>query len=126
MDGEDDLKARGRTRVDVTCSHGAHGLVVCLSGELDLLTSPETFATLERWLRGAGPGEVTIDLTHIAFIDARGISMLIALRRLAAALDQRLVVRHAHGEVDTVLRLTGLAEYLGLPTLPEPFVEPHA
>jgi hypothetical protein len=56
----------------------------------------------------------------LVFLDACGVAALVKVGQLAARLGRPIVARHAHGEVDTVLRVTGLAESFGLPALPAP------
>ncbi|MFI6347933.1 STAS domain-containing protein [Streptomyces sp. NPDC050560] len=74
--------------------------VLCVSGELDLLTSP----TLRQCVHEAvadGRHRLVLDLSDMMFCDSSGVGVLIATRRLMRSCDGSLrVVLPAHGAED--------------------------
>lgn len=92
----------------------ADTLVLAVGGELDLLTAPDLVTRISTRLDGS-LRVIALDLSHLGFIGAAGMSALLESRALAerngAALhvvtgDNRCVVR--------ALKLTGLYEYLAV------------
>ena len=108
-----------RAALEVTVTTGARGQrVVGLSGELDLATGPQTTAVLALTVADEDTREIIMDLTDLRFIDANGLGVLIRALRQAEELHRSLRVHNPRGEVDMLLRLTGLAEVLGVPHVP--------
>lgn len=79
-----------------------------LVGEADLSTEDQLAHALER-LAGQ-PGDITLDVGDLRFVDARSIGLLI---RAATALSppDRLVLRHATGLVAKVFALVDLGDH---------------
>lgn len=81
--------------------------VIRVSGELDLFECPR----LERALREAEASQavrVLLELEELTFIDAAGLSVLVAAWRRSRASDNRLQVTHGKGSVADMFRLTAL------------------
>lgn len=85
--------------VQVVADRGGSWMAV--RGELDLATAERLWYAIADALSGAGPGRLTLDLSGVGFIDARGIHVLldaahacarqgIALRILAAPAVRRV------------------------------------
>lgn len=82
------------------------GVVLTLSGELDLATVPLLQEQLDRAERGGVA--VVIDLSGLRFIDSSGLHVLVrAERRLRASGGQLVLVRGPR-DVHRVFELTGL------------------
>ena len=86
--------------------------VVRLIGELDLATAPSLASALETTIRSTDAAEIVIEMTELRFLDASGITVLILARAQALRRGRRLRARHPHHQVETVLRLTGVADVL--------------
>lgn len=72
-----------------------------IAGELDISNAD----TLARCLSVFEPGdEVIIDVSHLAFIDSTGISVLAQTWKRGV----RIIARGAHGEVRRALEICGL------------------
>jgi anti-sigma B factor antagonist len=93
-------------------------VVVSARGEVDLAVSAEladaVHATLDAY---RGSRRIVLDLDGLAFIDCSGVRALIVAEEAARARGAVLVVERAQGIVAKVLRLTGVAELLGLPVV---------
>jgi anti-anti-sigma factor len=64
-------------RFDVTVEDGSDGVVLRVSGELDLVSEPQLTAALEQTA-----GQSTrIDLTELAFMDSTGLRTLLGAAR---------------------------------------------
>lgn len=101
-----------------TESDGAGRAVVRVYGYVDLSTEEQLGAALTEALATDGVKEVVVDLAEVPFLDSSGVRALLVGRMNAMARDAVLVVRNPHHVVDQVLRVTGVAEILGLP--PDP------
>ena len=79
--------------------------VISLSREIDLASAGRVSAALEPLVAAGGP--VTIDLSHVTFMDSTGIHILLDA---AAALGDRgcIILHGAHGSAARVLELTQL------------------
>lgn len=84
--------------------------VISISGELDVVSSPEVRNSIVQWVTN-GTTDVVLDLEQVDFIDSFGLGVLVgALKRVkAAGGDLRLVV--------TEERVLGLLELTGLDTV---------
>jgi anti-anti-sigma factor len=92
------------------------GVVVTVVGEVDLFTEHALRALLDQAL-SVGADTVTLDLTGVSFLDARGISVLVVAARQLRDQGGRLVVRSAPLAVRRVFEITGLTEFLGVEAL---------
>jgi anti-sigma B factor antagonist len=91
--------------------------VVQVAGELDMATGPQLARALESVIGSSGTTEVIIDMAALCFLDACGLRAIVAAHRRAQHLRGTLTARNARDEVDTVLRVTGVADLLGMPVL---------
>lgn len=84
----------------------AQGIVLALTGELDLASAPE----LGRQLRELGcthPGRLLIDLSGLDFMDSTGIALLIRAQGSANSNGHRLTLRPGPAQVQRLFELTG-------------------
>jgi anti-anti-sigma factor len=103
---------------NVEVRHDERGLVISVSGELDLASSPALDAALVR--AGAAPAErVILDLRRVSFMDSTGLSVLVKAQRHANESRQQLAVVTGSDQVLRLLTLTGVAERLTLIDAPE-------
>jgi anti-anti-sigma factor len=65
----------------VSVRPGGHGqsLIVALHGELDIVTVPPLAARFDELLADC-PGQLVVDVTKLAFVDAAGLRVLASLR----------------------------------------------
>ena len=84
---------------EVCCAGEEHGTpdqaartVLCVSGEIDLLTSPRLAAAVACALEG-GRADVVIDLARVEFIDVTGIRALHGAASQARDVGGNLVLR---------------------------------
>lgn len=91
------------------CSWKQDGLgsaCVHLSGELDLSTLPVFRQTLQDAQLNAST--VSIDLQELAFVDCSGLGAILNASSVAQESGSRLALVRGSGQVDRVLKLTGL------------------
>jgi anti-anti-sigma factor len=70
------------------------GVIVCVHGEIDSLTAPALTACLDQQIgHTVGSAGVEVALTHVTFLDARGITTLLTAAHTARqqGLDLRRV-----------------------------------
>ena len=75
---------------------------VSLRGELDLATKAQLVAALTAVVT-AGANDVVIDLSGVPFVDSMGLSALLEVRRLGAALTLRNPTERVRRLLDLVM-----------------------
>jgi anti-sigma B factor antagonist len=96
-----------------------------LSGELDLMSSPQLEEALSG-LDGGGWTEsmlVVLDLRGIEFMDSTGLHVLVAARQRAEESGRRLALIRGGEQVHRLLDLTGIAELFTIVDSPEELLE---
>jgi anti-anti-sigma factor len=82
-------------------------VLLSLSGDLDLVTAPELWDTLDE-LMTAGYRQVVLDLSQLHFLDARGLRVIARAASEIDGLGGRLTIRAPGRMAARLLRLTGL------------------
>jgi anti-sigma B factor antagonist len=95
-----------------------HAVVIGVSGELDLASSPALENELERGAASDAP-LVIVDLRRLEFMDSTGLSVLVRAHQRAAESGQRFGVVKGPQQVQRLLSLTGVAERLTLVDSPD-------
>jgi anti-sigma B factor antagonist len=107
-----------QSNCNVEVREGDRVVVVNVSGELDLASSPALEQELER--PAVASGElIIIDLRGLQFMDSTGLSVLVRAHQRAAQAGQRFAVVKGPQQVQRLLELTGVAERLTLIDSPE-------
>lgn len=105
----------GHFRLEV--SGESAGTILRLLGELDLASSPALEEELDKV---AGHASVVVDLRELQFIDSTGLSVLVKANQRASESGSLFgLVSAGDGQVDRLLRLTGLSERLRMAGTPE-------
>jgi anti-anti-sigma factor len=82
------------------------GVLLLVSGELDLATAPQLEAALAAHLRSR-PQTVIVDLSRVTFIDCAGLNVLLRARRRARYSQSTVRLGPVSTRVARVLTLTG-------------------
>jgi anti-sigma B factor antagonist len=91
-------------------------LVVTVNGDLDLATADLLRdAIVGRLDEDPTLASVVFDFTHVAFLDAYGIGVLVKLQMHAASRNGTVTVTNPQPMVERVLTITNVAERLRLP-----------
>jgi anti-sigma B factor antagonist len=93
-------------------------VVISITGELDLASSPSLEQHLER-LASTDTALVIVDLRALEFMDSTGLSVLVRSHQRAEEHDQRLVLVKGPQQVQRLLSLTGVEGRLTLVDTPE-------
>jgi anti-sigma B factor antagonist len=94
-------------------------VVLRLRGDLDMAAVGVLTAAFAETFTAAVT-DVVVDLSQVDFLDSSGIRALLDGRERAQRAGAVLTVRHPVPLVETVLRVSGVAGYLGLPPRPTP------
>jgi anti-sigma B factor antagonist len=89
----------------------APGLVV-VSGEIDVYTASDLQDSLNHAAEAAAGTEepaVTVDLSGVTFVDARGLSVLVAAEAYACVRGVRMLFTGISPGIVRLLRVTGLS-----------------
>jgi anti-anti-sigma factor len=79
-------------------------------GEIDIYTSPVLRGSLHGAVHSATPGAViTVDLSAVEFIDARGLTTLVEAEAYATVRGTRLVFADVPAGITRLLTITGLS-----------------
>jgi anti-sigma B factor antagonist len=89
---------------------GEETLLVC-SGELDMAAAPSFDEAILR-AHELHPGDLTVDLAGVMFMDSSGITALVMAHRRIASTCSHLRIKNIQPQVARVLDLTGVAEHL--------------
>jgi anti-sigma B factor antagonist len=84
---------------------------VAITGEVDLLSAGELERRLRRVVAESRCRTIVVDLGGLEFLDARGVSVLLATKLAAEEAGRDLQVTNAHGSPGRVLRLLGLESW---------------
>jgi anti-anti-sigma factor len=93
-------------------------VVIAVSGELDLRTSPELEVRLER-VFNTDAELVILDLRQIEFMDSTGLRVLLAAHQRAHGSGRRFALVRGADQVERVLTLTGVRALLTVVDAPE-------
>jgi anti-anti-sigma factor len=109
--GDDPARSDG-VPFDLHWVEAGNEILLCLEGELDLVTAKWFLAQLDGRFAGRPDVEVRLDLSRLAFMDVAGGRTLAKLRDLVAAADGRLMVIGLDERRLPVARVLGLSDYL--------------
>jgi anti-sigma B factor antagonist len=107
-------------RVEV--ANKGDAVIIRVSGELDLASSPTLEQELER-VASSGVSLVVVDLRELEFMDSTGLSVLVRAHQRAAESSQRFGLVNGSQQVQRLLDLTGVADRLVLADAPEGLLE---
>jgi anti-anti-sigma factor len=111
-----------QSNFSVETHNGAQAVVIGVSGELDLASSPALEQELERG--AAATAEVVIvDLRNLEFMDSTGLSVLVRAHQRATENGQRFGVVRGPQQVQRLLSLTGVADRLTLADSPDELLQ---
>lgn len=95
-------------RFDIETSDLGHdGVVVAVSGEIDLFTAPDFKEAVAAAL-STGTDVLVIDLTRATFMDSSSLGVLIGAHRRLTRCRRRLVIACDQPAILKVMRVTGL------------------
>jgi anti-anti-sigma factor len=104
--------------LDVEVRDGDQAVLIGVSGELDLASSPGLEQELES-RAASGAQLVIVDLRQLEFMDSTGLSVLVRGHQRATERGQRFAVVKGPQQVQRLLSLTGVADRLTLVDSPE-------
>jgi anti-anti-sigma factor len=92
--------------------------VLAVSGELDLVSSPELEQALER-VYGFEPELLILDLREVDFMDSAGLSVVVKAQKWAQSTSTRFGLVNGSPQVRRLLTLTGMDERITVVQTPE-------
>jgi anti-sigma B factor antagonist len=99
--------------IQLSTRRAAEATVICVRGELDVLSAPQLAAQLDEVVRAGGDG-VIVDLRQTSFIDSTALHVLINSQRRLTRQSRKLTVIADPGPVRRVFELARLIETLGV------------
>jgi anti-sigma B factor antagonist len=97
--------------LSITRTKDGRGVILALSGELDVISAPDLAERLDALAAEACP-RVLLDLSRLSFVDSAGVSVLVKARHEAEAHGRQLILRGATEQVHQVFSVLGLADWL--------------
>jgi anti-sigma B factor antagonist len=107
--GEGTALTFGRAAVVVTRRDA--GVVVRVSGEVDISNANMLEGAIQEWLR-TNPGELTLECDGLRFIDSTGLSLTVRLHNELARRGHRLVLTGLAPAVRRPFEVTNLIDVL--------------
>jgi anti-anti-sigma factor len=107
---------QGNLRVDVQVQDRL--ILLAVSGELDLASTPVLAEQLER-ADEQNAGMVVVDLRELDFMDSTGLHLLLKAHTRAQELGRRFVLVRGNKQIERLLSLTGVDEKLVIVDSPE-------
>ena len=98
----------GEDALDVRVEEEDGAPVLCLQGDLDLVTAPLLQRRIDELL-GAGHDRLLVDADSLGFCDSTGLRLLLSARRRLAERSGELRLRRTSGVLQRLLDLSGLA-----------------
>ena len=94
-------------------------VVVTVSGDVDISTSPELRSALvEANAASDGPKAIVVDLSDVSFVDSTALGVLVGAYNTSRNNGGRFAMVNDHDAVLKVLKITALHDVLGVhPTL---------
>jgi anti-sigma B factor antagonist len=99
------------TTFEVTTTDRPDGVLVALSGELDLASAPK-LDDEPKHVEDRGPAVIVLDLQELSFMDSSGLRAVLSADARAREAGRRLVLVRGDERVQRVLRITRLDERL--------------
>jgi anti-anti-sigma factor len=90
----------------VTSLESDGATIVAVAGEIDLATAPQLRAALT-----AAPGDLTVDLAGVTFMDSSGLGALVAALKHTVGSGHRFSVRNETPLVERTMKLTGVYDF---------------
>lgn len=100
-----------------TASREGSRTIVELHGEVDMTVAPALRGSLEA-LIGTGNVDLVLDLAALDFIDSSGLSVLVAMHRVAVVAGGGIRLRSPRPSTRRVLETTRLADLLPIEDAP--------
>jgi anti-sigma B factor antagonist len=100
-----------RFSVECTCTETT--CLITVTGEIDMVSSPEVLIAAREALR-TGVRAVSVNLSAVTFMDSTGLAALINIQRSVERARGRLVVICPDGPVRKLFALSGTESLLGL------------
>jgi anti-sigma B factor antagonist len=101
-------KTESIDKPEIRISVTKDGTVACLSGRVDMDSSPAVREQLRVVLREANRKTVSVDLSAVTHFDSSGIATLIDALRVARSSKRQLTLRGLDGRLLHLFELTGI------------------
>jgi anti-sigma B factor antagonist len=101
----------------VQAKHNSGLRMVRPEGDLDIASAPQLRQFVER-LWHDGVDRVFIDLSRVAFIDSRGLGVLVDLERDASRTDRSLAMGGEPPNITRLFQISGVVHILKLEDVP--------
>jgi anti-sigma B factor antagonist len=98
---------------DVEVSPADGAVLVRVTGDVDLATSPQLRAALDDAI-GAGADAVRLDMGGVTFLDSSGISVLVDAQQRLQDTSSKLVLHGVGDQIKRVLEISGLGSFFEL------------
>ncbi len=89
-------------------------LVIHLPVELDHHCTEELRKNIDRIIEEEPIQELELDFSRTIFMDSAGIGMIIGRHKLMKALDGKVIASHMSTQIQRVLTLSGIENYIPL------------
>jgi anti-anti-sigma factor len=109
--GTDSVRSDDSESIDkagINIVPGKDGALACLSGRIDIDSSPAVRGRLLALLQPPKPKMVSIDLSEVTHIDSSGVATLIEALRIARSCETELRLQGLQGRLLRLFESTGI------------------
>jgi stage II sporulation protein AA (anti-sigma F factor antagonist) len=89
-------------------------LIIHLPAELDHHCTEEIRRKADRILREQPVMELEFDFAETVFMDSAGIGLILGRYKIMQVLEGRIIVSHMNEQIDRVLALSGIQNYVDM------------
>jgi anti-anti-sigma factor len=96
--------------MEIEIKHGTE-TVICLSGQLDTLSSPDLEKEITAILEGDAK-KVILDGSKLTYISSAGLRLLLILQKRMSQKGGKFVLRNIQDSIMEIFRITGFISFL--------------
>ncbi|WP_018252623.1 STAS domain-containing protein [Salinispora mooreana] len=100
-----------RAELSITLHRSGDEVVLCLAGEIDMMTAAQLSTVVNEMLTEPPP-RIVLDLAAVTFCDSQGLGTLVVLSRKTSHSQSLLVLTNVAEFLRRVLDITGLRSAL--------------
>lgn len=96
--------------MEIKIKHGTE-TVICLSGQLDTLSSPDFEKEIVKILEGDAK-KVILDGSELTYISSAGLRLLLILQKKMSQKGGTFVLKNIQGSIMEIFKITGFTSFL--------------
>lgn len=87
-------------------------ITAALDGDIDHHAAREIRTALDDVITRSRPELLVLDMENVGFMDSSGIGLILGRMKAVNAVDGKILIKNAHGEIAEMIRLSGLSSII--------------